>query len=171
MKFRDMPYERVDYDRAKEEILRLTQKVKDAENPEELWAVHQEYYRVYKGVADAMTIAHIRHDAEIDPLAESRPILDGSVHQIKIKMIFFRFEIIPRTFDGNNVNFRKIASTSDLDLSVVDGFFDADPAHSRVGKMPRYLLRIHMHKLRIGKVFLRCTASDRGNGASYHHNR
>ena len=65
MKFRDMPYERVDYDRAKEEILRLTQKVKDAENPEELWAVHQEYYRVYKGVADAMTIAHIRHDADV----------------------------------------------------------------------------------------------------------
>ena len=65
MKFRDMPYERVDYDRAEEEILRLTKKVKDAENPEELWAVHQEYYRVYKGVADAMTIAHIRHDADV----------------------------------------------------------------------------------------------------------
>ena len=55
MKFRDMPYERVDYDRAEREIRALTDRVEDAKSPEEVWEVHQEYYRVYRDVADAMT--------------------------------------------------------------------------------------------------------------------
>lgn len=65
MKFRDMPYERVDYDRAEREIRALTDRVEDAKSPEEVWEVHQEYYRVYRDVADAMTIAHIRYDADV----------------------------------------------------------------------------------------------------------
>ena len=65
MKFRDMPYERVDYERAKREICALTGRVREAKTPEEAWAVHQDYYRVYKGIADAMTIANIRHDVDV----------------------------------------------------------------------------------------------------------
>lgn len=65
MKFRDMPYERVDYERAKREICALTGRVREAKTPEEAWAVHQDYYRVYKGIADAMTIANIRHDGDV----------------------------------------------------------------------------------------------------------
>ena len=64
MKFKDMPYERVDYEKTAKKLQALTEKVRNAATGEELWAVHQEYYQVYKDMADAMTIAHIRHDAD-----------------------------------------------------------------------------------------------------------
>ncbi len=64
MKFKDMPYERVDYEKAKAAFWELTQKVKNAADGEELWKVHQEFYRVYTGVADMLTIAHIRYDMD-----------------------------------------------------------------------------------------------------------
>ena len=64
MKFKEMPYERVDYDKTAKKLTDLTERVKAAQSGEELWAVHQEYYQVYKDMADAMTIAHIRYDAD-----------------------------------------------------------------------------------------------------------
>ena|GEM_PF-2327788 len=64
MKFKEMPYERVDYDKTAKKLTDLTERVKAAQSGEELWEVHQEYYQVYKDMADAMTIAHIRYDAD-----------------------------------------------------------------------------------------------------------
>ena len=64
MKFCDMPYERVDFEKTAQQIVDLTEKVKNAKSGEELWEVHQEYYKVSTGARDLMTIAHIRHDVD-----------------------------------------------------------------------------------------------------------
>lgn len=64
MKFRDLPYERVNYEKTEEAFKALIEKAKSAESGEALWAVHQEYYKNYKDVMDTITIAHIRHDVD-----------------------------------------------------------------------------------------------------------
>ncbi len=64
MKFKDMPYERVDYEKTEAAFKELTDRVKSAADAEELWNVHQEFYRVYMDVADMLTIAHIRYDGD-----------------------------------------------------------------------------------------------------------
>ena len=50
MKFKDMPYKRVDYDKTAEQFKTLTKRVKEAKSGEELWEIHQEYYRVYQNM-------------------------------------------------------------------------------------------------------------------------
>ena len=65
MKFKDMPYKRVDYDKTAEQFKTLTKRVKEAKSGEELWEIHQEYYKVYQNMMDSMTIAEIRHDGNI----------------------------------------------------------------------------------------------------------
>lgn len=64
MKFKDMPYERVDYEKTKETMLGLTEKVKGAKSAEQLWQIHQEFYKAYTEVMDMLTIAHIRYDGD-----------------------------------------------------------------------------------------------------------
>lgn len=64
MKFKDMPYERVNYEQAEQEFKRLTERVRNAKSADELWQVHQDFYRAYTGVADMLTIAHIRYDGD-----------------------------------------------------------------------------------------------------------
>lgn len=92
MKFREMPYERVDYAETERQFIGLTQKVKDAKNGEELWEVHQEFYQVYKNVVDMLTIAHIRYDvdttdefysAEQDYYDEMRPKIDNLLNEYR----------------------------------------------------------------------------------------
>lgn len=55
MKFKDMPYKRVDYDKTAEQFKTLTKRVKEAKSGEELWEIHQEYYKVYQNMMDSMT--------------------------------------------------------------------------------------------------------------------
>lgn len=64
MKFKDMPYERVNYEKAKAAFLDLTKRVQQAKSGEELWQIHQEYYKVSCDTMDMLTIAHIRHDVD-----------------------------------------------------------------------------------------------------------
>lgn len=64
MKFRDMPYEKVDYEKTEREMLSLTERVKAAKSGEEVWEVHQAFYRVYQQLSDQMTLAHIRYDID-----------------------------------------------------------------------------------------------------------
>ena len=52
MKFKDMPYKRVDYDKTAEQFKTLTKRVKEAKSGEELWEIHQEYYKVYQNMMD-----------------------------------------------------------------------------------------------------------------------
>lgn len=86
MKFKDMPYKRVDYDKTAEQFKALTKRVKEAKSGEEIWEIHQEYYKVYQNMMDSMTIAEIRHDgntadpfyaAEKDYYDETAPMLSS----------------------------------------------------------------------------------------------
>ena len=62
MKFSQMPYERVDFNKVEEEFTQLMKEFKEARNGEEQFAVHRKYYELRDRVDTLMTIAHIRHD-------------------------------------------------------------------------------------------------------------
>lgn len=92
MKFQEMPYERVDFEKTKERLTDLTGRAAAANSGEALWAVHQEYYQIFKDMMDAMTIAHIRHDgntadefynAEQDYYDEAEPKLNSLLNDYK----------------------------------------------------------------------------------------
>ena len=62
MKFSEMPYERVEFDKVKEEFLAIMEESKAAKSGEEQFEVHKKYYALTNRVMSMMTIAHIRHD-------------------------------------------------------------------------------------------------------------
>ena len=64
MKFKDMPYERVDFDKVEKEMKTLMEEFDAAGSGEEQFAVHQKYYKLTGEVETAMTIAHIRYDVD-----------------------------------------------------------------------------------------------------------
>lgn len=64
MKFKDMPYERVDFDRVEREIKALMSEFDAAGSGEEQFAVHRKFYKLTDEVETAMTIAHIRYDVD-----------------------------------------------------------------------------------------------------------
>ncbi len=64
MKFKDMPYERVDFDQVEKEMRALMEAFDSAKDGEEQFAVHQRYYALTDRVGTQMTIAHIRYDAD-----------------------------------------------------------------------------------------------------------
>ena len=47
MKFSQMPYERVDFNKVEEEFTQLMKEFKEAGNGEKQFAVHQKYYEQY----------------------------------------------------------------------------------------------------------------------------
>lgn len=63
-KFSDLPYKRVDLDKMKEDFAALTKRLKEAKSGEEVWAVHQDYYKTVNNIETQMTIANIRHDID-----------------------------------------------------------------------------------------------------------
>lgn len=65
MKFKDMPYERVDYKKVEEEFNKIMQDFKAAKSGEEQFEVHKKYYTLIDNVSTLTTIAHIRHDVDI----------------------------------------------------------------------------------------------------------
>ncbi len=64
MKFKDMPYERVDFEQVEKEMRALMEAFDSAKDGEEQFAVHQKYYALTDRVGTQMTIAHIRYDAD-----------------------------------------------------------------------------------------------------------
>lgn len=64
MKFKDMPYVRVNYEEAEEEFRQIIEEFKKAGSGEEQFAVHEKYYGFYSRIYTTMTIAHIRHDID-----------------------------------------------------------------------------------------------------------
>lgn len=64
MKFHDMPYERVDFDKAQQELKNLMEEFDRAGSGEEQFAVHQKYYELTDRVSTMMTIAQIRYDID-----------------------------------------------------------------------------------------------------------
>ena len=62
MKFSEMPYERVEFDKVKEEFFTIMEASKAAKSGEEQFEIHKKYYALTNRVTSMMTIAHIRHD-------------------------------------------------------------------------------------------------------------
>lgn len=86
MKFSEMPYARVDMNKVEESYKDLIARAKDAKTGEELFAIHQEYYKFTGDVSTNMTLAHIRHDIDMtdefyakenDYYDEIRPIIEN----------------------------------------------------------------------------------------------
>lgn len=95
MKFKDMPYERVDFARVEEEIKQLMAEFEAAKSGEEQFEVHKKYYELTDRVSTMMTIAHIRHDvdttdefydAEQSYYDEKGPLLNNLVVAYQKKM-------------------------------------------------------------------------------------
>ena len=64
MKFKDMPYERVDMEKVTEEIKALMCELDAAGSGEEQFAVHQKFYEIYDRVYTFYYIAYIRFDGD-----------------------------------------------------------------------------------------------------------
>lgn len=62
MKFQDMPYERVDFDKVEAELKELMEAFDKAASGEEQFAVHRKYYELTNRVGSMITIAQIRYD-------------------------------------------------------------------------------------------------------------
>ncbi len=95
MKFKDMPYERVDFEKVEEEIKQLMAEFDAAKNGEEQFEVHKKYYELNDIVSTMMTIAHIRHDvdttdefydAEQNYYDEKSPLLNNLIVAYQKKM-------------------------------------------------------------------------------------
>lgn len=95
MKFKDMPYERVDITKVEEEFKQLMADFDAAASGEEQFAVHQKYYELTERIMTMMTIAHIRHDvdttdtfydAEQNYYDEMQPVLNNLMVAYQKKM-------------------------------------------------------------------------------------
>lgn len=64
MKFKDMPYERVNVEEVEKEFRQIMEEFKAAKSGEEQFAVHQKYYKLRNKIYTNLTIAHIRHDID-----------------------------------------------------------------------------------------------------------
>ncbi|MCM1058082.1 MAG: M3 family oligoendopeptidase [Firmicutes bacterium] len=64
MKFKDMPYERVDFDQVEKELKALMEELDAAKSGEEQFAVHQRFYELNDRVSTLYTISHIRFDID-----------------------------------------------------------------------------------------------------------
>ena len=64
MKFKDMPYERVDFIKVETELKELTDAFEKAQSGEEQFAIHERFYALTDRVDTLMTIANIRFDVD-----------------------------------------------------------------------------------------------------------
>lgn len=62
MIFSEMPYTRIDMEKAKEDVKVLIGEFKQCKSGEEQFAVHQKYYKLTEHISSMITLAHIRHD-------------------------------------------------------------------------------------------------------------
>lgn len=62
MKFKDMPYQRVDFEQVKVDFNTLMEEMKAAKSGEEQFEIHKKYYEIIDHVATMSTIGMIRHD-------------------------------------------------------------------------------------------------------------
>ncbi len=64
MKFCDMPYERIDFGKVKEELLGLMKAFEMAESAQEQFEIHKKYYALSDRVSTQVTLASIRHSMD-----------------------------------------------------------------------------------------------------------
>lgn len=65
MKFSEMPYERIDFEKLKEDFRELNRRFEAAESGEEQFRVHRDFYQLSDHVMTEMTIAMIRNDIDM----------------------------------------------------------------------------------------------------------
>ena len=71
MKFSEMPYERIDFDAAKEELSSIIKAFQEAGTPQEQMEVHRRYYKLMGRIKTQATLAEIRHSIDTtDPFYE-----------------------------------------------------------------------------------------------------
>ena len=61
MKFKDMPYERIDFEKAREELTGLIKALQEAKSGEEQFEIHKKYYALTDRVTTQATLCSIRH--------------------------------------------------------------------------------------------------------------
>lgn len=61
MKFKDMPYERIDFEQAKEQLAKLMSELKQALSGEEQFETHKKFYKLNDRIQTQVTICSIRH--------------------------------------------------------------------------------------------------------------
>ncbi len=64
MKFKEMPYERVDFEKVQKEAAAIMEAFDAAKSGEEQFEVHKKYYELTERVYTQITIAQIRHDVD-----------------------------------------------------------------------------------------------------------
>lgn len=64
MKFKDMPYQRVDFEQVEKEMTTLMEEFDAAKSGEEQFEVHKRYYELTNRVETLYTISHIRYDID-----------------------------------------------------------------------------------------------------------
>lgn len=64
MKFQDMPYERVDFQKVKEELRQLMEAFQAAGDGEEQFEIHQRFYKLNDRVQTQVTLCSIRHSLD-----------------------------------------------------------------------------------------------------------
>lgn len=95
MKFSEMPYERIDFDKLKEEFAGLEQDLSNASTGDEAFRVHERFYKVFNHVMSESQIAMIHSDIDMSDekwLAEQQffdehmPIFENLVVSYKKKL-------------------------------------------------------------------------------------
>lgn len=64
MKFKDMPYERLDKEQVQKDFAEIMEEFQNAKSGEEQFEVHKKYYKLMDHVTTMMTIANIRNDVD-----------------------------------------------------------------------------------------------------------
>lgn len=64
MKFKEMPYKRIQYEEVEKEFDQIVKEFKQAQNGAQQFEVHKKYYALNDKVETMITIAHIRHDID-----------------------------------------------------------------------------------------------------------
>ena len=64
MKFSEMPYERVDFEKLRKEVVALTEELKAAKSGEEAFAINEKVTKAYEHAQTMSTLCSIRHDID-----------------------------------------------------------------------------------------------------------
>ena len=95
MKFTEFPYERIDFDKLKADFLELCEGVDKAQSGEELFALHQKYYKLVDDVMTESVIASIRNDIDMtDPFYEKeRAFYDANMPIFRNLLVDYQMRV------------------------------------------------------------------------------
>lgn len=65
MKISELNYQRLNMEQVTHDFTMLIENVKSCKNPDEIIAIHKQYYKIYSETMDTIVLANIRHDADV----------------------------------------------------------------------------------------------------------